>query len=518
MSSPTALRTRRAIHPSDLLRPAFVLFIVFASCGIAFSIETAMEAVMGAIASLCAIIAIMPMVLKRRYCAFEPATVVLSVVLFSVTAKIWMIFTFDNTSSHIQKRLLLGNDTTILFGGLVVMLGALAAFCIGYLIRTPDMRLSRLFMAESYRWHNGKLIAVSLLLTLFGLLFFALFIQSIGFRAGDQLSAKRFVQEGTGSGNRMFDVSYYYYRLAAFVKFAFYLTFVDMLARGRKWMSLQGALMVLSGLLSAMIPLFLNNRAGFALLILDAIVILYFLRPKLVVPAVLLGGLVIFAGFFVLLAARKGEEHTLTVESIVEETLGGRDLMDITKTAHIVRAVPESLEYRYGETLWGWIAAPIPRSVWPGKPMWSERGTYLMHAIYGDMLGYGGVPPGLVAELYWNLGWYGVIIGMFVIGVVIRLLFNGFIKYRDRPSAVLIYAIILNRFVLFSFGNDLGTGIVKTALDVLPLMILILFIAKYQRQIPYGTYGQEYQEVMIDASNASNTANQSNDAVPVLTP
>ncbi|QDT10115.1 O-antigen polymerase [Planctomycetes bacterium K23_9] len=506
MSAPVALTTRRSIHPNDLLRPAFILFIIFLTCGIAFSVETTMEAVMGAMASFCAVLAVMPMLVKRKYCAFEPATVVLSVVLFSVTAKIWMIFAFDNTSSHIQKRLLLGNDTSVLFDGLVVMVIALGAFSLGYLIRTPNFRLKHLLMADSHSWHNGRLIAISLLLCLFGLVFFALFVQSIGFRIGDQLSAKRFVEEGTGSGNRMFDMSYYYYRLAAFVKFAFYLLFVDLLARRRSWISLQGMLMIGSGLLSAMIPLFLNNRAGFALLILDAIVILYFLRPKLVIPACVLGGLVIFAGFFVLLAARKGDDQTLTVEAIVEETLGGRDLMDITKTAHIVQAVPERLEYRYGETLWGWLAAPIPRSVWPGKPMWSERGTYLMHAVYGDMLGYGGVPPGLVAELYWNLGWYGVIIGMFVMGVAIHLLFKGFNAYRDRQTAVLIYAIILNRLVLFSFGNDLGTGIVKTTLDLLPLMVFIFIVAKRKGSPLYGGYGLEYRDEIPPIETSATTA------------
>ena len=468
----------RGLDSSDMIRIGSVISLVTAGLFMSFIIENQTEAIMVCLAVLCGLLAMIPMLSKRRYCAFEPATVLVALTLFCITAKVWMILGLDNTSTHVQRRLLLGYDSSVLHKGLWAALVAILCFSIGYTLRLPRVGGKLLYLPNFDRWDHRRLLLLSIVICSVAAVSLVLFAREVGFQIGDSLVGKRFAEEGVGGAERMFRLSYYYYRLAALAKFAFYLSLGDLLARKGRWLSLHGAIVVFAGLQSIAVSAFISNRAGIALLLLDAIVIIYFLRPRFVVPTVLLSSVIVSVLFFVVLASRKAETNDLSVGSIVEETIGGRDLMDISKTAHIINAVPSKLDYAYGETLWGWIAAPIPSSIWPGKPMWSARGVYLMHGVYGDMLGYTGMPPGLIAELYWNLGWYGIIFGMLTMGIMCQWMFRAFQPFQDRVSCVVIYALVLNRLVLFSLGNDLGTGIVKTALDIVPLAVCILLISK----------------------------------------
>jgi len=136
------------------------------------------------------------------------------------------------------------------------------------------------------------------------------------------------------------------------------------------------------------------------------------------------------------MADRASSEGTMA--TLLKKTMAGRDMLDITKTCHIINGVPDKMDYIYGETLWGWLAAPVPRSIWDTKPMWAEKGPFINQHIFADKHGISGVPPGFVAELYWNFGIAGLCI----------------------------------------FGNDLGTGIVKASLDLIPAVIILVFISQ----------------------------------------
>jgi hypothetical protein len=447
------------------------------------------EAIVATLAILCSLVALVPLLVRRPFDLFEPATAIFALVMFCVTAKTWMILAFDQSSDHVQDRLLLGYDPTVLIPGLWAMLIGLIALVIGYMVPWPAPRMATRWLQQSQQWNGPRLQLTCLVLLGVSALSFLLFIRWTGTSLGnpEELSAKRFAEQGSGGSGRLFQLGYYLYRLAAFCKFPFYLALVDLIARRRSWVSLHGMIIIVAGIFSIGVPIFINNRAGIALLLLDVLVILYYLRRSAVLPYLTVSfslGLVLLCGMLML----RKQNNEFTFVTLLEETLGGRDLMDISKTSHIIQAVPQTIEYQMGETLWGWVAAPVPRSIWPGKPLWAERGVYLMHKVYGNMVGYSGIPPGLVAELYWNLGWYGVVFGMLTLGVVLRVGHQTFLPMRHVPVAVLVYALIVNRFVLFSLGNDLGTGIVKTGLDIVPLAFLLLWLSKRTVVIPYEYY------------------------------
>ena len=91
----------------------------------------------------------------------------------------------------------------------------------------------------------------------------------------------------------------------------------------------------------------------------------------------------------------------LSIAFGVKSSLLNRNGFDLGKTLLVTDAVPAKLPYEYGQTIVTYVVAPIPRAVWPEKPVVSP-GPTIGKKIYN--LGRTGVPPGMVAELAWNFG------------------------------------------------------------------------------------------------------------------
>ncbi len=86
---------------------------------------------------------------------------------------------------------------------------------------------------------------------------------------------------------------------------------------------------------------------------------------------------------------------------------------------------------------------PIPRSVWPGKGLplsieFSER-------FFGLS---GGMPPTIIGEFYWHLGWIGVILGMAVWGVLARVLLAFWRALPSRSHWLVLYSFAFVNFVM----------------------------------------------------------------------
>ena len=181
-------------------------------------------------------------------------------------------------------------------------------------------------------------------------------------------------------------------------------------------------------------------------------------------------------GVMGILSVRLDQQKGLS--EVVEKTMVGRDMMDICKTVHIINAVPDKIEYRNGEMLYAWATALIPRSIWRDKPMWIERGPYIMQNVFDSKNKISGIPPGYIAELYWNFGWLGVAVGMLLFGYFVRLFYMSFMSININPVSSIIYTFFVTRFVLFSLGNDLGTGFIKLGLDLVPLLMILCVVQK----------------------------------------
>lgn len=418
--------------------------------------------------------AALPVFLRRDYNLLEPATALMLMVFFGVTLKVLYILWFAKTRSYVSVRLLNDQPPDVLVYGTLLMAISLLCFSIGYLVPLR-FRAGPMFMESFTNWNRKRLLCISFLLLVVSIVFTVLFMRTVGagFGSMEQLSGKRFVEEGVGSSSRIHKASYYYYRLAAFSKFAYFLSLAWLVKERRRFASLESIIICVSLAQLTLLYVVLQSRASIVLMCLDTLVITFFLtrRLKIVRFAIAIGA--VFGLLVLLLGVRF--RSTQTPLDLVEKTLTGRDLLDVTKTCHIINAIPTELPYRYGETMVGWVFAPIPKSIWRSKPMWADRGVTIMRYVYGDKLGYTSIEPGLIAETYWNFGWLGIAPIMLMLGIALRSFYEAFCRHQ-QVNGVLIYAVLLNRFVLFSFGLSLGTGILKAALDVIPLALMIMVV------------------------------------------
>lgn len=412
-----------------------------------------------------------PMFARKDYDTFEPMTFVLLLYLFGAPFKLLYMLYYGESSPYIARRLLMWREMSSLNKGTLMMTVGLVCLVAGYSlpIRLNLRRVRILPTIESF--NSKRTFWICLAITVVSGIFLIGFIISAGVSLGN-ISEKRFSDEAATGGARIHMLKYYLYRGAALSKFAVYLLFVHLLTQRKRFTGVLGLLCVAALVQTIGLFFIINSRAGIALILLDLLVLTHYIRGR-IRPGLLIGSLGVV--FVLIVAALFGRAET-NVSEAVQKTVAGRDMMDITKTCHIINAVPSGIPYRYGETLVGWMAAPIPRSIWPDKPMWAERGVYLLSRVYGDKGGIAGIPPGLVAELFWNLDVYGVVVGMFLFGLLIKLGYRSFRDTGTTEASVLIYTLLVTRFVLFSLGNDLGTGIVKTGLDLAPMLFLMYLV------------------------------------------
>jgi oligosaccharide repeat unit polymerase len=93
----------------------------------------------------------------------------------------------------------------------------------------------------------------------------------------------------------------------------------------------------------------------------------------------------------------------------------------------------------------------------------------------------GGLPPTCIGEMYVNFGAFGVIVGMFLIGIIFASFYNIMMKYRNRSYWItLIYASILTRFIFIYPKGELSNFSSSVWL-FLPTIITITIIRLMSR-------------------------------------
>ena len=141
---------------------------------------------------------------------------------------------------------------------------------------------------------------------------------------------------------------------------------------------------------------------------------------------------------------------------------------------YLVEAVPEPLPYRYGRTYFVQLVNPIPRAVWPSKPI-DDAGLELAK-VKGMVSGgdaYLTVSPGLIGEMYWNGGLIGI------------AMVSGFLGYlarswdRARPQAsrsILTFTVFAAGLgIIFLSGRSINAA---TIYGMLAIFALLLFFSK----------------------------------------
>jgi hypothetical protein len=144
------------------------------------------------------------------------------------------------------------------------------------------------------------------------------------------------------------------------------------------------------------------------------------------------------------------EARELFLEGLVMTSMrfSGLDLATI-----IVRDTPDRVPFQGGWTIGYVFMAYIPRVLWPGKPLLSIGQWVTDH--------YGGGPgirsqtgPTWVGELFFNFGWSGVVLGMFLLGMYFRVL-NDSVYKAGAPLPVVWTAVAAAYYVVPAINSSL---------------------------------------------------------------
>ncbi|MFX4285472.1 hypothetical protein ACQBJO_04410 [Janibacter sp. G349] len=229
-----------------------------------------------------------------------------------------------------------------------------------------------------------------------------------------------------------------------------------------------------------------TTRSDLLYVTLGCLLVVRLIRGRIPPTLVVAAALAVVLGIGALSAARssaQGGSQTGNSASLafgVDSGLLNRNAFDLSKTLHITKAVPNELPLQRGATIANYIFAPVPRSVWPNKPVVSP-GPIIGKSIYG--LSQTGVPPGLVAELVWN---FGRVLAVVLAGLVGLLL--GWVERRAmainrrRIAYVLVYAMVVLPFGKAIMGVAIGQAFSAAGQAILLLAPLIWLDARLRRK------------------------------------
>ena len=145
------------------------------------------------------------------------------------------------------------------------------------------------------------------------------------------------------------------------------------------------------------------------------------------------------------------------------------DFANFDYLTFVMSVVPERTGmYTYGGQYAQLFTEPIPRQLWPGKPVGSPIRLFNLNN-YGHFFG---LTPSLVGDGWMSGGWLGIIITMTVVGAILGFLHRWFWRHSGNNMAALCYLIGLA--MLPQWYRDGGISIAKFVFwNLSPLLLWI---------------------------------------------
>lgn len=415
-----------------------------------------------------------PVFLRPNYDVLEPLTALILMVIVGVgLTSPYIVFT---ETAHVEQFMLLGRGRSFLMRPMALIVMGLLGASIGYMF--PRRHGGRASVARmlSIDWSGGRVAFIVLVLGAVSIVSIITFVilLSIDVTAAEEISRKRFYQiEGAET-----EGSLGYLRWGA--RLAQTALFIYLLYRVRTgdsvWHIRSLVVAVPLLVLTLAIPFLTNSRAPMVMDVAGLVAVLYYSGVRVSTRTLVLGLVAAVAVFQLMTAFRQQEEvrDLATLEELGTSVLGSRHFIDITRTAVVVEAIPDDLEYRYGTTFFAWMLAPVPRSVWPGKPPVGV-GKEVARKAFGHN-DRRGVPPGLFGEAVLNFGALGILPVFFLAGVLMRWAYEAIRPYLRHDAAILIYGSTVHISVFYLFNNEVSVFVVRTLIAAIPIVLTLSFL------------------------------------------
>jgi oligosaccharide repeat unit polymerase len=438
-----------------------------------------------ALASFVMFILVVPLLHTAEIDWFAPWSFVLYSGFVGILLRAIYI-TFDIPSASIINTVfLLGQSKEFLVWPMVLVAAGIGCLTLGFIAGPAMPRKWNYKICQSDWWNERRFwIALSVLLLISWIGFYYFVQNTVEDLSVDKLSAQRGVAADLNDYR-----AYGYLRwMASMSDLVFSLCVVRVIStrKFRTWAIIFGAAAFLTSMLYG---IFSSSRGGVAVLFLNALAITYYLRGRKVKIVKVFAAILVMLFFVKVLTIWRvtgqfdeGIRQGSNVTEIFDPVILSVTLIDVSKTAHIVSAIPGNLDYQWGWTFSTIILAWIPRDVWREKPV-TNADTIVGQAVFGaTSYGAGAVPPGLIAESYLNFSVPGVIIICFLCGFFLKFITTNFENYATNRNVVLLYVTSLMTIGLWFLGSSLTSVIIGSLFVFIPLSIVLTFMTTSSEQ------------------------------------
>jgi oligosaccharide repeat unit polymerase len=313
---------------------------------------------------------------------------------------------------------------------------------------------------------------------------FVLYAPKVGLHSPSDLLSSR--KRYTVTGGHV--ASYGYYRFVIGLSGIGFIFAVYTIARNRlRWRSRMGAVALALILLTAGFATVTSSRTELFVTVAAAAFVEIALRRRepragvvIAVVGVAIACLTLLGG---LRAVETGQGSSLSsrtgTDALLENAVGSRDWMDIGPISVLVQRVPQAYPYQYGKTLVSIFWEPIPRTLWPGKPP-VRIGPVIGPPVFGfNAVGrVSGDPPGILGELWLNGGLIAVVIGMALLGAIIKRVERWYkLVHRTGGLSAIPYGVLIVGLCLQLPIVDL-TGVLTSVLETLITLTALLWLVR----------------------------------------
>lgn len=217
--------------------------------------------------------------------------------------------------------------------------------------------------------------------------------------------------------------------------------------------------------LSAVVPPILLSSRGAALYLFISIVLMLAIKKRLSVKFLISGSIITLLAFAALTAARYDSDNNASIAYAFESRVfygGGISLFNTSIMAD--EYASDRGDIYYGQSYAGILTSPIPRSVWPSKPViaYDQQIARSIYKIPGT--GAQAIPAGILGETFMNFGFWGAWLIIPLILIAATMLHNFFITSRFEFLSFLFRGILYPKFAAKLFASGVGFAIMDLVL------------------------------------------------------
>lgn len=198
-----------------------------------------------------------------------------------------------------------------------------------------------------------------------------------------------------------------------------------------------------------------------------------------------------FSGIFIILvvfslagAMRQNNVSGLSVGQMydmsVERMLVADDVNFIDGFMMIYQVYPKLLDYDYGLEHIAIFLRPIPRSLWPGKPLASWVRNY--QAKYnGEVLNSAGFSPTIWGVFFSEGGTIGIVLFSIFWGWFLGFLYRKFSSFKSDLSYLLVGILIVSLIPIFRSG-DMAGDFAIVLMSFWPIIVFVRYYKKFVKR------------------------------------